>query len=351
MERARAGRIVHQPFGSGECSQCHIAGQKVTPSPKQTTLVREKEQREKIRWFLTSGERAAEHLFRLSDAQVANGLFLNASDGRSRSPLLEISVPSGELPEMEVDQQAPIQSGLVVTDVRRGISTAATLQWETDKYTDSVIYYGVGNLRSVKASRQLARRHSQVLLRLDADKTYSYQVVSRDLFGNETRSAVQEFSTKKSFWDQDAVYSSETIATDDVRLDWQFYRLGAGVVLRIGADRPVNVSVGSEEQEDNKALVEREVRPQDDFSHPILKSSLDTNVSICRDCHQSFREEYSHPIKVRAPKGMTIPPEYPLLPDGTMSCMTCHDSHTSNNPKRILKANKSDLCRGCHKDY
>ncbi|MBW2186551.1 MAG: cytochrome c3 family protein, partial [Deltaproteobacteria bacterium] len=49
--------------------------------------------------------------------------------------------------------------------------------------------------------------------------------------------------------------------------------------------------------------------------------------------------------------GMIIPPEYPLLENGRMTCMTCHQPHSSNNEARLLKEGKKELCTGCHTNY
>lgn len=350
--KARHERYVHQPFMTGKCSQCHIAGMTVSAPVKKSPLVAKKQQLEKVRWFQTVTGRQQEHWLRLPADKLSGGLYLKATDGRMRSPLQKIDLPrSGALPQKLDDKQAPLQSNLLVSGVRRGISTTVTLQWQTDEYTDTIVYYGAGNLRSVKADRQLARQHSLVLLGLDADKSYQYQVVSRDLFGNETKSPLLEFSTDKSFWDQAANYNANGSFSSEIKLQWELFRTGDDYLVVVTADRPVSLSLGTENKAKSKNTVERQVVTSGQLSHPILKSSFDTNITVCKDCHTGVREEYSHPIKVRARKGMVIPPEYSLLPDGKMSCMTCHDDHASNNEYRLRKSSKADLCRGCHREY
>lgn len=351
--RGRKGRVIHQPFMKGQCGQCHLVGKSVTAPVKKSPLVVKKQQMEKIRWFQTISGRDQEHWLRVPAESMASGLYLKATDGRVRSSLQTVTLPkNGSVPQKLDDHRPPLQSSLRVADVRRGISTTATLQWETDEYTDSTIHYGIGNLRSRKVDRQLTRRHSLVLLGLDADKTYQYQIISRDLFGNETTSAVMEFSTEKSFWDEDAHYSALDSLATDIKLQTSLFRVKNEYLVVVKADRPVSLSLGTENKVKSRNTEERHVAATaGQYSHPILKSSLDTNITICKDCHQNVREEYSHPIKVRARKGMVIPSEYPVLPDGKMSCMTCHDNHSSNHAYRLRKSNKADLCRGCHHDY
>jgi len=350
--KGRRGRFIHQPFLAGKCAQCHIAGKAVSAPVKKSPLAVEKQQLKKIRWFQTVTGRESEHWLRLPADKLTGGLYLKATDGRTRSPLQKITLPrGGALPQMQDDRQPPQLSNLQVLDVRRGISTTVTLHWETDEYTDSVIHYGVGNLRSVTTDRQLARQHNKVLLGLDAGKSYQFQIISRDLFGNETKSPVVKFSTEKSFWNQDANYNADRSISTAIKLRWQLYRIAGDYLLVVKADRPVVLSLGAAIVPKNRNTVERQVAATGSFSHPILKSSLDTNVTVCKTCHQSLQEEYSHPIRVRARKGMIIPSEYPVLPDGTLSCMTCHDSHASNYEYRLRKSSKADLCRGCHRNY
>lgn len=350
--KSRRGRVVHAPVMKGQCSQCHIAGKVVAAPVKKSTSAAEKEKSDKVRWVQTSSSRELVHWLRLPAEKLSAGLYLKATDGRMRSPVVKVVMPSrGDVAQLTDDATAPRQTNLLLTDVRRGISTTATLQWETDEHTESFVYYGVGNLRSVKTERDLARKHSLVLLGLESDKVYQYQVVSRDIFGHETSSPVGEFSTEKSFWEQGASYEAANPFAAEPELSWELRQVEDDYLLIVKADRSVSLSLGVENKKKSKATEEREVAASGRFSHPILKSSFDTNITVCKTCHQSQREEYSHPIKVRARQGMVIPPEYPVLADGTMSCMTCHDSHASNHDYRLRKSKKSDLCRGCHRNY
>jgi len=351
--KSRRGRVVHSPVMKGQCGQCHIAGKVVSAPVKKSALAIEKQKSDKIRWYQTLSNSEREHWLRLPADRLSAGLFLKATDGRMRTPVTSVTLAPGQSFESLSDDQRPPQiSNLQVTDVRRGISATATLQWDTDEHTDSVIYYGVDNLRSVKSDRQLSKQHSQVLLGLDADKNYQYQVVVRDLFGNETKSEVLKFSTDKSFWDQDTRVDTDRGLASDIDLRWQLKKAGEEYLLVVVADRPVSLSLEMKNEKMNQVKQERKVSAAGvSFSHPVLKSSFDTNITVCKTCHQNQREEYSHPIKVRAKKGMVIPPEYPVLSDGTMSCMTCHDSHASDHDYRLRKSKKSDLCRGCHTNY
>ncbi|SHI53802.1 doubled CXXCH domain-containing protein [Malonomonas rubra DSM 5091] len=349
---SRQRDVVHRPVVKDGCEKCHLVNAKIETPEKKSPLVEKKKKKQKINWFWKSPGRMQEHWFRMSSEELNGNLFLNASDGRRRSSLLEVATPVlSKLPQKDPEQKPPKQMNIRVSGVRRSISTTVTLQWETDEYTDAEIRYGVGSLDSVEVVRQLATHHSSNLLGLSSGKTYRYQIISRDLFDNETASPVMTFSTDKSFWDTSVVRSGYSASSTDINLDWTLFRLAEDFLFVIKADRPVSVSLGRQGKVSDKTQATRKVNVGGGFSHPILKSAFETNITVCRTCHYDVQEEYSHPIKVRARSGMVIPAEYKLLPDGTMSCMTCHVPHASDNEYRLRKSKRSDLCRGCHTNY
>jgi len=349
---ARKQQVVHQPVGKGECEQCHLAGRSVAVAVQKSSLAEKKQQREKINWFWKSSARAKEHLLRLTSAELSGKVFLNAADGRRQGYLKELNIPNlDKLPRKEAEQQPPVLSEFQVTGVRRGISVTATLQWATDEYTDAEVYYGVDNLQSVQHITQLAKQHSCNLLGLAAEKTYQVKVVARDLFNNVIASPLLKFSTAESFWKQGASNMRQSVMTTDLDLNWEIFRLADDYLFVIKSDRPVSVSLGREGHVQDETLSKRTVDAGGGFSHPILKSAFDTNISVCKACHLDVQEEFSHPIKIKARPGMIIPDDFPLLPDKTISCMTCHIQHFSDNEYRLRKAKKSELCRSCHTNY
>lgn len=60
-----------------------------------------------------------------------------------------------------------------------------------------------------------------------------------------------------------------------------------------------------------------------------------TQASVCAKCHASvvaqFRKPYHHPV-----------------PDGTMSCSSCHDPHGSLGPDMLVKSTVNQTCTSCH---
>lgn len=66
----------------------------------------------------------------------------------------------------------------------------------------------------------------------------------------------------------------------------------------------------------------------------------------------------NHPVNIVPSAGMTIPPGWPLDPDGSITCMTCHVSMPSRDGKggarlRGMNDSSSDglaFCMNCHRD-
>lgn len=66
---------------------------------------------------------------------------------------------------------------------------------------------------------------------------------------------------------------------------------------------------------------------------PVREQS--TQASVCAKCHQGvvaqFHEPYHHPV-----------------PEGTMSCSSCHDPHGSLGPHMLVKSTVNETCTSCH---
>ncbi|KKQ06029.1 MAG: hypothetical protein US16_C0027G0007, partial [Candidatus Moranbacteria bacterium GW2011_GWE2_36_40] len=92
------------------------------------------------------------------------------------------------------DATAPIISGIVSS----GISdVAATITWNTNKNTDSIVHFGKNeNYTRIAGDKNAsANTHSVSLGDLDPSTTYHYQIEARDEFGNVSLSADQTFTT------------------------------------------------------------------------------------------------------------------------------------------------------------
>ncbi|MFN7139530.1 MAG: choice-of-anchor J domain-containing protein, partial [Limisphaerales bacterium] len=83
----------------------------------------------------------------------------------------------------EIDTTPPLISGIQVTPEYESV----VVEWETSKLTDALVQFGESAfLNRTAYSAELSDYHSVVLRGLQPDKTYYFQVVSRDQAGNTT---------------------------------------------------------------------------------------------------------------------------------------------------------------------
>lgn len=356
VDRGKGHRYVHAPFMRGDCSVCHVVGSQAEPPVQRSSRVVEREQREKIDWFRDVRGIVQEHWILVPEGKVAGSLYYKAWDGQSRTPLESLNLPAlTTLPAMVSELDSPVISNVRVVDVRRGVSTAVTIRWETDEFTDAEVLLGRETLNSSSYDGKLSREHQMVLVGLDADAIYQFQVVAQDLFGNRSESEVVTFKTDRTFIEQEVQASAQRLAGQEILVSAEAFRHQQSYLLVFKADRPVSLTLGVERQPegavapDEEEMVSRQAAAG--TGHPLLKSRHDTNITACYNCHSSFKDSYSHPVNVFPRPGMVIPPEYPLLPDGRISCMSCHSVHGADIEYRLLKDGKRELCRGCHRDY
>lgn len=353
VDRDLDSRYVHSPFLKKQCAACHVAGQEVVLSTRQQLSALDEAFPQKIRWFRDSYGVSQSHWVLLPTQSLNGVLVFKTWDGDSRLPLQKLTLPAlGQLPVREDDGQPPvIVDNVTVKDVRRGISTSATIVWTTDEFADSQVAYGFGTTASTKADRKLTRQHQVILTGLDADRKYNFQVSSRDLFGNQAQSSVMSFSTDQTFLAPEARHEESGAVKSDPKVEYHLFRHDDNYLVIFEADRPISLSLGVP-LEDQATVSRQSVQLASiDASHPVLKSQVETNITACYACHTALRQIYSHPVNVFPKAGMVIPPEYPLLPDGRISCISCHTYHGGNEEYRLLKSGKKELCIGCHTDY
>ena len=352
VSRGMGKRYIHMPFLRKQCSPCHVAGQAVTVPTKKDLQTVDSAIPEKIRWFRDSYGVSDTHWVLLPADQVDQSLIFKAWDGGSRSPVRELMLPALEqLPVKTDDGQAPEISNVEVSDVRRSISTSATLAWATDEFADSQVDYGLGTLISSRVDRKLSRRHEVILTGLDANQTYSFQVKSRDLFGHQSQSATLTFSTTKTFIASGSRFDESGGLGSDPKVEPRLFRQGDSYLVEFKADRPISISLGIPSEEKTAAIQPSTQMAEGNTSHPVLKSEIETNIRACDSCHAYLKQSYSHPVNVFPKSGMKVPVEYPLLPDGRISCMSCHSQHGGDFEYRLIKSGKKELCLGCHTDY
>lgn len=91
------------------------------------------------------------------------------------------------------DGAGPLITSVQIMDVT---NNSARIIWQTDESSTSQVAYGIGSPSGLSAKdATLVKTHQVRLTGLSSYKIYSFQVISVDQFGNESRSAIAVFST------------------------------------------------------------------------------------------------------------------------------------------------------------
>lgn len=140
---------------------------------------------------LVAAETTRPGLFRAS-------FFLIPADSRTNASVVQIPARNGDPIKatfLPAAAKLPINATAVVDTLRPVISRVvatpdyeeATLSWETDEFTDSLIQFGESSFLGRTAyDGDLGDLHEVQLVGLKSDRLYYYQVVSRDEAGNVT---------------------------------------------------------------------------------------------------------------------------------------------------------------------
>lgn len=353
VDHGMGKRYVHMPFLKKQCSACHVSGQTVSVPTRREIALANEPPPQKVQWLREVQGVATQHWVLLSPEALGKRLVYKAGDSANRSGLLELPLPPlGSLSAMENDGRGPAITDVRVSAVRRGISTTATITWTTDEFSDSMVGYGLLATDSTTSDGKLTREHEILLTGLDKNRIYRFQVASRDVSGNLSNSDILEFSTSSTFIQNAPRHERNSGSAGPVAVKSRLYRQGDRYLAIFEANQPVALSLGIPEERPERIVSTVAGTPgEESRSHPVLKSELDTNIHACDSCHAYLKQGYSHPVNVFPKSGMVIPKEYSLLPDGRISCMTCHVAHGGDFEYRLVKSGKKDLCLGCHTDY
>lgn len=344
--------FIHVPFMQQRCAECHAAKESLAGSEKNPSARRI--DRRKIQWLGESYMADTSHGFILPPEKAVNALVVEVLGSGGAYSRQEISVPPlAQLAELKDSGKPPVISDARVLGVERGVFLSATIGWQTDTLTSALVRYGSRDLsQSSQPGNRLGLRHEVVLSNLKPDQTYRFSVVSTDLFGRSQASEPLTFSTAIPL-------AAPLLAQTGLRaergeeagLTSHFKRLGSRYLLELTLEQPASVFVGAGAATRKQTLSNGSDGPTggDDKHHAGLSSKKAVTLEACRSCHQD-QSTATHPVNVYPKPGMIIPPEYPTLPDGRITCRSCHESHSSDYEYLVIKGSKRELCIGCHRD-
>ncbi|MEW6500890.1 MAG: cytochrome c3 family protein [Thermodesulfobacteriota bacterium] len=344
--------FVHRPEIEHKCSICHVAAGGASQPER---LVAPDKPAKETNWVAKSLGRNREQWLKLGQGVAGQAVLVRveSEDGRvqqtvERVPELSRLSDSGdERVALAIDQPE-------VVSVQRGVLLTATIVWKTNKASDSAVHYGETGLGSATpVDGRLTRQHEVVLSGLKPGKTYRFAAVSTDAAGNTVRSQEMVFSTARPF-SREAASGGGKGATQPLATEKRFYRGRGLVLLQVTASEPVAVMVGSTASAGERVgEPEREVRVGGRLPprHPPMVDRYTLAVTVCLTCHPATKGVVSHPVNVYPKNGMVIPTDYPTLPDGRLSCMSCHVAHAGHYQYRIPRPTKKALCTGCHRNF
>lgn len=333
-------KYIHKPVREKDCKYCHAATPGNVDSKREAYL-------NKVTWVARSISQSREHWLEIDGVKRGGTLLVE-----SRSPggfsAREFPLPAlDELEELPVtDLKAIGNRNIRLLEVTTGVFVSVTIGWETDRPTNSQVFYGMERLdQRSNLDTQYTTRHAVTLTGVKLGRSYKYKVVSVDVAGNRSESGVQTMVAEVVPVKRDEVVGG--VALKEPVVSVRYYRKGNKCIVVVGSEDMVSVVLGllpkkyDDDEPENATKVIR---------HLPLNSPEVTNIGVCYGCHVEYKKILTHPINVYPKRGMIIPPEYATLPDGRISCMSCHVTHASNVEFRLVKADRRDLCRGCHKD-
>jgi len=341
---AGAKRYVHRPFAKKDCKYCHAANPDPLNSNPLAPYI------DKVKWIGKDVNPAKEHWFYFNVGKRGATLLVDAESADNVRHIEEIELPPFDEVENtpEDNGNPPIVSRVRVVEVRRDIFMSATIGWETDKPSNSRVLYGAEKLDlSSMLDDQYTKTHSITLNGVKPNTNYKFSVVSEDAFGNRVESREYNLLTVTGGAANRRNNSSFTNAGEITLVNY-IYRSADKYVVKISANMDVTMALGILP----KKYMDNDVNGagKEIVRHMITNSESGTNIGICYSCHVEYKKILTHPVNVYPKTNMKIPPEYALLSDGRISCMSCHATHASNIKHRLIKASKRDLCLGCHKE-
>ena len=228
--------------------------------------------------------------------------------------------------------------------MKKGIFLAASIYWQTDRPTGSMITFGVDKLQQVTPIGNRKTEHLETLVDLKHDQTYQFRITAEDDFGNRTESDVFKFSTAATFSNpaREAVAENCCSGKRALSLKSNIFRRGDQYLTNITGTQPFKIVLSLK---NNFNVKTEAVNWDEDEEHIILAEDKVSTFLICKRCH-SYSDH--HPVNVYPKKGMKVMADHPTMSDGRISCVSCHDPHASNLEFLLIKDKQQALCVCCH---
>lgn len=338
---SQAKRYVHSPVRENNCAKCHVK-QVISTQNNGTN-----EPKAEIKWFKKIYDLADEHWFELPGN--SDNLILSVQARNKNSQVLEqeIIIPSlAQIDPFPSPQEEAKILDIKVREVKQGVFISANITWHTDRICNGKLMYGQNKIEATSESDpSWSTKHEITITGLERKKNYMVAAVSQDIFGNEVTSPTISFSTHDFFSSPSPVTPEPT---GDIGLTPKFFKNNERIFASFTANQPVTMLLGFRNGPGSKAATNTTELPN---QHLPLTAPYELSITACISCHPGSKGKLSHPVDVKAKKGMTIPDDYTTLADGRLTCMSCHEPHAANNHFRLIRENRKALCLGCHRNF
>lgn len=356
LDVATAKMVVHRPFSQNQCALCHTPTDKVTTTESSPTeeLIKETSESGEIEWL---AESFIENTLQVAllPANICNADLIIKLWYQNRDKQQE-TIRCPDTPAMPIKlspKQSPTISLFQRDHYNDKLFTRAMFSWTTSVPCRCKLFYRSDNHDYIEHEDDFYTvSHHQEIRNFNPANT-QVSVQCDDTFQQHIEIPL----TPITMLPLQAEPAEETQNQELAEFTTNFKRVGDAIEITISTSQPAAIALGRNEVKtlllpvpQQQPLITAADLPAA-AEHPPLTQQKQLNTTVCFQCHKETVEVASHPINVVAPPGMIIPPEYPLLSDGRMTCMTCHASHGSNNEARLLKEGKKELCIGCHKNY
>jgi len=354
IEKELLKRYIHQPFIEKKCLTCHVNAKDSSPVADQPPSGQQ-QARAKISWLSMSPSASEKHTF-LLPAKSASGKILIDAKVPGKSPLRQIlTIPAANTMAKVENDQTPPGITDIKADVQQGILINSVITWQTDEKTNATVHFGIEDTgQTIDEKYSYATDHKITLPGLKNRSTYQVAITCQDIFGNSSTSPIFSFSTADISPLLASASENQKVSSDKIVLKNSFFTTNdKNIILELTANQPVSIALGTaaDEPADRQIILKKSGQSTDmTEEHISLTNKKYSSMTVCTTCHEGFNQQKSHPVNI-LPRGKTkIPPEYPTLPDGRISCMTCHINHAANIEYRLIKSSRKELCLGCHPD-
>lgn len=367
---------VHLPVANKDCTSCHTGAinndlksgqQLVDVAPQPSSIIADFAQHQHITWLAETFTPATRH-FALLEQTIANDMITIEAWSQQRDKVkFDIEVPPlSAMDSVHTMQPATIEQ-VHLLDKDDLLLAHANIGWTTTSPCRCTVTYLASDVTySLEEDDLYALQHNIILH--NCSENGLVQINCTDPFDQNYSNDQQTIASLQRKYSTSKTSDSKSL--QEQQISSTFKKLQQNIWLEVSAPVKFSVSIGTIEQQatatnspkqsiTDMAAVIPEIpgttsHTRQQTANPEHNDLLDAraiNLTICYRCHQNMLGWTSHPVDVIAQPGMDIPAEYPLLPGGRVSCMTCHSVHSSDKEYRLIKDSKRELCIGCHVNY